>query len=198
MLLYNNYDKVYRVNMKERYNFMIHNAKTILFAACLLIIFTTGCGKQSTQEKELSEFSQSMAEFAIQIQNADEEINEIDIQNVNATQDLLNILDNLAETFYELSEAPVPAHYQGIEDLADEAYENMANAVSFYHSAYETVPFSTEDAQIAFQYYTRAMTRVEYIGYVLTGNVPENENITVYEKSDDSQIVNKILQTEKN
>lgn len=184
--------------MKERYNFMIHNTKTTLIAACLLIIFTTGCGKQSAQEKELSEFSQSMAEFAIQIQNADEEINEIDIQNVNATQDLLNILDNLAETFYELSEASVPSHYQGIEDLADEAYENMANAVSFYHSAYETDPFSAEDAQIAFQYYTRAMTRVEYIGYVLTGNVPENENITVYEKSDDSQIVNKILQTEKN
>lgn len=195
MLLYNIYDRVYTVNAKERCNFMIHNYKPMITAACLLAVFMTGCGKQSEQEKELEAFSKSMADFAIEIQNADEEIDEIDVENVNAAQDLLNILDNLEETFYELSETSVPSHYQGIEDLADEAYENMTNAVSFYHSAYESEPFSPEDAEIAFQYYSRAMTRVEYIGYVLTGNVPKNENVTVYEKSDDSQIVNKLLQS---
>lgn len=174
---------------------MIHNHKHVIAVACLLTIFATGCGKQSPQQKELEEFSQSMSDFAIQIQNANDEIDEIDVTNVNASEDLLKILDNLEQTFYDLSEASVPSHYQGIEDLADEAYENMTNAVSFYHSAYEAEPFNMDDAQIAYQYYTRAMTRVEYIGYVLTGNIPESDNVTVHEKADDNQLVNKILQT---
>ena len=51
---------------------MIHNYKPMITAACLLAVFMTGCGKQSEQEKELEAFSKSMAEFAIEIQNADE------------------------------------------------------------------------------------------------------------------------------
>lgn len=164
----------------------------ILFT-CILCLSLTGC-KNSPQQDELEAFANSMVNFSNEIISANEDLNSIDIENVNATDDFLKILDNLEETFKQLADTPIPDHYKGIDELADEAYSNMTNAVSFYHSAYGSENYNPDDADVAYQYYTRAMTRVEYIGYVLTGNIPENENINVHVESDDSQIVNKILQ----
>ena len=52
----------------------------------------------------------------------------------------------------------------------------MTNAVSYFHSAYEGEAFDEQDADVAYQYYTRAMVRIEYIGYVLVGEIPENDH----------------------
>ena len=69
----------------------------------------------------------------------------------------------------------------------------MTNAVSYYHSAYEAEEFSEEDADIAYQYYTRAMTRVQYIGYILIGEIPEGDNITVHEETMENKLLDKLL-----
>ena len=50
-----------------------------------------------------------------------------------------------------------------------------------------------DDADIAYQYYTRAMTRIQYIGYVLAGDIPEDERVTVLEETSDNALIEKLL-----
>ena len=170
------------------------------FKECKYIIGTlttvlclTACG-HTNEEKELADFSSSISSFTASIQDANQQINELDVNDANASQELLSILDGLDEKFKELADLSVPEQYQSIETLADEASENMTNAVSYFHSAYEGEAFDEQDADVAYQYYTRAMVRIEYIGYVLVGEIPENDHVKVQEQElNDTRFIDKIL-----
>lgn len=173
------------MNSKNKCKYIIGTLTTIL---CL-----TACG-HTNEEKELADFSSSISDFTASIQDANQQINELDVNDANASQELLSILDGLDEKFKELADLSVPEQYQSIETLADEASENMTNAVSYFHSAYEGEVFDEQDADVAYQYYTRAMVRIEYIGYVLVGEIPENDHVTVQEQElNDTRFIDKIL-----
>ena len=173
------------MNSKNKCKYIISTLTTIL---CL-----TACG-HTNEEKELADFSSSISDFTASIQDANQQINELDVNDTNASQELLSILDGLDEKFKELADLSVPEQYQSIETLADEASENMTNAVSYFHSAYEGEAFDEQDADVAYQYYTRAMVRIEYIGYVLVGKIPENDHVTVQEQElNDTRFIDKIL-----
>lgn len=173
------------MNSKNKCKYIIGTLTTIL---CL-----TACG-HTNEEKELADFSSSISDFTASIQDANQQINELDVNDANASQELLSILDGLDEKFKELADLSVPEQYQSIETLADEASENMTNAVSYFHSAYEGEAFDEQDADVAYQYYTRAMVRIEYIGYVLVGEIPENDHVTVQEQElNDTRFIDKIL-----
>ena len=161
------------MNSKNKCKYIIGTLTTVL---CL-----TACG-HTNEEKELADFSSSISSFTASIQDANQQINELDVNDANASQELLSILDGLDEKFKELADLSVPEQYQSIETLADEASENMTNAVSYFHSAYEGEAFDEQDADVAYQYYTRAMVRIEYIGYVLVGEIPENDHVKVQEQ----------------
>ena len=173
------------MNSKNKCKYIIGTLTTVL---CF-----TACG-HTNEEKELADFSSSISSFTASIQDANQQINELDVNDVNASQELLSILDGLDEKFKELADLSVPEQYQSIETLADEASENMTNAVSYFHSAYEGEVFDEQDADVAYQYYTRAMVRIEYIGYVLVGEIPENDHVTVQEQElNDTRFIDKIL-----
>lgn len=173
------------MNSKNKCKYIIGTLTTVL---CL-----TACG-HTNEEKELADFSSSISSFTASIQDANQQINELDVNDANASQELLSILDGLDEKFKELADLSVPEQYQSIETLADEASENMTNAVSYFHSAYEGKAFDEQDADVAYQYYTRAMVRIEYIGYVLVGEIPENDHVTVQEQElNDTRFIDKIL-----
>ena len=173
------------MNSKNNCKYIIGTLTTVL---CL-----TACG-HTNEEKELADFSSSISSFTASIQDANQQINELDVNDANASQELLSILDGLDEKFKELADLSVPEQYQSIETLADEASENMTNAVSYFHSAYEGEAFDEQDADVAYQYYTRAMVRIEYIGYVLVGEIPENDHVTVQEQElNDTRFIDKIL-----
>ena len=174
---------------------MINNSKIkyipVILAVCSCL---WGCDRSTDEEKELADFSDSMSEFSAAIRDADTKINSLDTTDKNSADELLNILDGLDAEFAKLAEIPIPEQYIGIESLADQASENMSMAVSYYHSAYEAEVFNESEADVAYQYYGRAMQRVEYIGYILTGDeIPEDENVTVYEEDNDSRIIDKWL-----
>ena len=157
------------MNSKNKCKYIIGTLTTVL---CL-----TACG-HTNEEKELADFSSSISSFTASIQDANQQINELDVNDANASQELLSI----------------PEQYQSIETLADEASKNMTNAVSYFHSAYEGEAFDEQDADVAYQYYTRAMVRIEYIGYVLVGEIPENDHVTVQEQElNDTRFIDKIL-----
>lgn len=174
------------MNSKNKCKYIIGTLTTVL---CL-----TACG-HTNEEKELADFSSSISSFTgSSIQDANQQINELDVNDANASQELLSILDGLDEKFKELADLSVPEQYQSIETLADEASENMTNAVSYFHSAYEGEAFDEQDADVAYQYYTRAMVRIEYIGYVLVGEIPENDHVKVQEQElNDTRFIDKIL-----
>ena len=173
------------MNSKNKCKYIIGTLTTVL---CL-----TACG-HTNEEKELAAFSSSISSFTASIQDANQQINELDVNDANASQELLSILDGLDEKFKELADLSVPEQYQSIETLADEASENMTNAVSYFHSAYEGEAFDEQDADVAYQYYTRAMVRIEYIGYVLVGEIPENDHVKVQEQElNDTRFIDKIL-----
>ena len=173
------------MNSKNKCKYIIGTLTTVL---CL-----TACG-HTNEEKELADFSSSISSFTASIQDANQQINELDVNDANASQELLSILDGLDEKFKELADLSVPEQYQSIETLADEASENMTNAVSYFHSAYEGEAFDEQDADVAYQYYTRALVRIEYIGYVLVGEIPENDHVKVQEQElNDTRFIDKIL-----
>lgn len=173
---------------------MNKNKLKILLLAISAIAGISGCGKNSEEEKALADFSQSISDFSVAIREADEKINSLDVSSDTSVDELLQILDDLDAEFAKLAEIEVPPQYAGIEPLADQAGENMSEAVSYYHSAFEAESFNQNDADVAYQYYERAMQRVEYIGYILTGDeIPEDENVTVYEEDNDSMILDKWL-----
>lgn len=173
------------MNSKNKCKYIIGTLTTVL---CL-----TACG-HTNEEKELADFSSSISSFTASIQDANQQINELDVNDANASQELLSILDGLDEKFKELADLSVPEQYQSIETLANEASENMTNAVSYFHSAYEGEAFDEQDADVAYQYYTRAMVRIEYIGYVLVGEIPENDHVKVQEQElNDTRFIDKIL-----
>ena len=173
------------MNSKNKCKYIIGTLTTVL---CL-----TACG-HTNEEKELADFSSSISSFTASIQDANQQINELDVNDANASQELLSILDGLDEKFKELADLSVPEQYQSIETLAYEASKNMTNAVSYFHSAYEGEAFDEQDADVAYQYYTRAMVRIEYIGYVLVGEIPENDHVTVQEQElNDTRFIDKIL-----
>ena len=173
------------MNSKNKCKYIIGTLTTVL---CL-----TACG-HTNEEKELADFSSSISSFTASIQDANQQINELDVNDANASQELLSILDGLDEKFKELADLSVPEQYQSIETLADEASENMTNAVSYFHSAYEGEALDEQDADVAYQYYTRAMVRIEYIGYVLVGEIPENDHVKVQEQElNDTRFIDKIL-----
>lgn len=172
---------------------MIKEKSLTILAVMVTIICLGGCNTKTDEEKMLADFSASISDFTTTIKEADQQINAIDATSEEAPSELLTILDGLDEEFKKLSELTVPEQYKSIEDLADEACTNMSNAVSYYHSAYDTGVYNEQDADIAYQYYTRAMTRIQYIGYILVGEVPEGENITVQEEMMENTLLDKLL-----
>ena len=72
-----------------------------------------------------------------------------------------------------------------VDNLADEASENMRQAVSYFHMAYEAEEFNPNYEEAAREYYQRANIRLQYIVMLLHGEIPEGEGIT-YTEEDNS------------
>lgn len=184
--------------MKNKFNFL-KTKNAILLTAISMSVCLFGCGSSDDEEKALADFSSQISDFTEYIKEADAQINSLDSTDSASIDSLLEILDNMDEEFQKLAEVDAPNQYQDVENLADEASENMSLAVSYYHSFFENEQFSEQDADIAYEYYARAMKRVKYIGYMLAGGeIPEEENVTIYEEANDSSILQKWLSDDKN
>ena len=175
---------------------MTKNRLIILIISLSVCLF--GCGKTTDEEKALADFSEKISDFTEYIKETDEKINNLDPADKASIDSLLQILDDMDDAFQAFSEIDAPTQYQDIENLAQEASENMSLAVSYYHAFFENEPFSEQDADTAYDYYKRAMKRVRYIGYMLTGGeIPEDENVTIYEEANDGNILHKLISDDK-
>ncbi len=154
----------------------------LLFTLFLSIILLTlsGCGKEN---QALNTYKEEMTSFCNDIQEQNDVINAIDPDSESATDDLLAALDTLNEKFTYLAEMEVPEQFSSIESLADEAGSYMSDAVTMYHEAFEAEEFDTAMLEAANENYERAIKRVQYIGDILMGNIPDGEDVTVTDEN---------------
>lgn len=174
--------------------------KIILYTAVLLgAVGLSGCSKTASEdEKTLASFSASVSEFADYMQEADTKINQLDPSKKESVDELLGILDQMDAEFAAFSTIQVPDQYESVTDLAARASEAMSEAVSCYHTAYESEVFDKAYADAAYQCYIYSMKACEYIGMlILEEPLPEDANITVYETTNDEHILDRWLSGNK-
>lgn len=176
--LRNHYVLPEEIRVKIR-NVFPHNKAVVLCAAVLCTILLTSCG----QDEELTAYQEDMNTFFEHIAAFNENMNAIDASAEDASIQLLSYLDQLQAEFTWMAELTVPDEFSAVDSLADEADENMRQAVALYHSAYEAEVFDEPMAQAAREYYDRANIRIQYIVSILHGEIPEGEGITYTEES---------------
>ncbi len=150
---------------------------SVLCFLCMVIL--SGCGK----EEALDEYQADMTTFFEHIVAYNDGMNAIDASSEDAVGQLLAYLDQLRDEITWMAGLEVPEQFSAAESLADEADENMKQAVELYHRAYEGEFFDEALAQAAREYYDRANIRIQYILTILHGEIPEGEGVTYTEES---------------
>ena len=142
-------------------------AKTALASLSLLLALSlSGCGSDSA----LTDYT-----------------SQIDPSSETAQEELLSGLDELTALTDSLADISVPKRYAdaGIDELAAQAAEHMQEADSLYHEACSAETFDQERASAAQEHYQRAMKRIHYIGIMLQGRTPDDEEITIIHETTD-------------
>lgn len=152
--------------------------RTSLLVILLMAVLLTGC----KESKELKTFKESFDTFCTNVAELDASINSIDANAEDASSQLLTLLDELDIQFQQLAALEIPKQFDYLENLADEASENMTLAVENYHTAFEAEIYDTDAANLAAGYYERAYKRVQYIITFLQGDVPDDENVQITEE----------------
>ncbi len=126
---------------------------------------------------ELNTYKASMTTFCDNIAYINDRINALDGTAESDVDTLLKNLDELNNQFAQMAQLSVPEEFATIEPLADQASENLNMAVSYYHQAYDSETFNQNYADAAYEYYTRANTRLGYILKILHGEKITDENV---------------------
>lgn len=150
-----------------------------LFIALACVLFLTGCG----EDEALTEYQENMEAFFSHIIEFNDNMNAIDVNQPDYVAQLLGYLDSLDAEVAWMAGLEVPEEFSAVESLADEASENMTQAVSLFHMAYEGEEFDANVEQAAREYYSRANIRFQYIITLLHGEIPEGENVTYTEEN---------------
>lgn len=150
--------------------------KTYLLTAVLLVsALLAGCGKNA----ELDKFYSEMDDFTAQVNISFDNLNSVDPESETGVEDMLAAMDDLAAQFTVLADIEVPRQFSAVEDLADEAGENMTEAARLYREAYADEEYNENVASAALEYYNRAVKRLNYISLILQGEMPTDDSITI-------------------
>lgn len=151
-----------------------------IMGVCLFLVFLlTACG----QDETLMAYQEDMNTFFERAAEYNENMNAIDRNSDTAVIELLGYLDALAEDIEWMAGLEVPEQFSAAESLADEADENMKQAVALFHAAYDGGTYDEGSAQAALEYYNRANIRIQYIIVILHGEIPEGEGVTYTEEN---------------
>ncbi len=160
---------------------MTHRIKYALVMV-ILGIALAGCGSVS---ENLEDYYDSMNAFAGNINKIKSDMEAVDTMSPDASAELLDCLDRMEEQFQILSEIEVPEEFISNEELADEAYDYMQQAVVMFHDYYEDPSVDRITFDVANENYTRAMKRVNYISSILQGKLPEGTDYEVIKDDTD-------------
>lgn len=151
---------------------------------CLVLIcifMLAGCGKK--ENEELTEYQENMSTFFEHLAEYNDNINNIDVNEEGYVAKLLEQLDGLDAELAWMSTLEVPEQFAAVDSLADEASENMTQAVLLYHMVYDNGEYDENVEEAAREYYGRANIRLKYIVMLLHGEIPEGEGVIYTEDS---------------
>lgn len=151
----------------------------MIFVTMLLAFLLTACG----QNKALAAYQEDMDTFFERAAEYNDKMNAIDRDSDTAAVELLGYLDAFAEDIQWMAELTVPEQFSAVESLADEADENMKEAVALFHAAYDGGAYDEASEQAAVEYYNRTNIRIQYIITILHGEIPEGEGVTYTEEN---------------
>jgi hypothetical protein len=126
------------------------------------------CGRDNA----LDVYREQMEQFFEQVAVYNSYINAIDPEADNAISELLAYLNSLEATVKQMAAYEVPPHFNGVEELADQAETFMSEALKLYNEAYTGESYDEEKAEAAKVNYERANLRLRYIGEILRGETP--------------------------
>ncbi len=149
----------------------------LLLLASGFILSVTGCG----EDKELTRYKNEMDDFFTEVEIIHNRMNTIDPDSEEALDDLFECLDDLQLEFAAMANLDVPEDFASVEELADEASENMTLAAENYKNAYSKDSYNEYTAATAEEYYKRANKRLQYIIDILHGEIPQGEGVTITE-----------------
>lgn len=136
------------------------------------------------QNAELDKFYSEMDDFTAQVNISFDNLNSVDPESETGVEDMLAAMDDLAAQFTVLADIEVPRQFSAVEDLADEAGENMTEAARLYREAYADEEYNENVASAALEYYNRAVKRLNYISLILQGEMPTDDSITIITEND--------------
>lgn len=155
--------------------------KCKIIGFCLfLALLLAACGGE---DEALTAYQEDMGTFFSRAAEYNEQMNAIDRDSDTAVAELLGYLDAFADDIEWMAGLEVPNQFSAVESLADEADENMKEAVSLFHAAYDATPFDEPSYQAALEYYDRTNVRLQYIITILHGGIPEGEGVTYTEEN---------------
>ncbi len=150
----------------------------IYILATGLLCSLTGCG----EDKELTKYKNQMNDFFNEVESIHNTMNSINPDSETALDELFDCLDDLDTLFANMAELDVPSDFSNVEELADEASENMSLAVENYHNSYSNASYNEYTAATADEYYLRANKRLQYIIDILHGEIPQGDDIIITEE----------------
>ena len=176
--MFNNDSKL-KSNSDIRKNHGLKKALLSIVIGMSASVMIAGCGKGT---QELDKYYDNMNNFTNNMNIIKDRMESIDTSSENAPAEVLACLDQLEEQFKLLSEIDVPKQFKSNEQLADDAYSYMQQAVSMYHEFYDDPQSDYATFEAASENYSRAMKRVGYISSILKGEAPEGEGVDVTEE----------------
>lgn len=161
--------------------------KSFIFACLVLLAFVLGgCGKGSSNNKELNNYKEAMETFFTGLEEADSTIKAINPDDQNAMNNLLSSFDDLEKKFSDMAalEVPtenVPETFSLIKELAVGASDYMTEANGYMHDSFSESSYNEHTLSAAMECYKRANKRVQFIISLLHGEYPQDESITYNE-----------------
>ena len=121
----------------------------------LTILLLSGCGTSQKLE-ELQNYRSEMDDFCSSVSSLQSQIDAIEPDSENAQEELLSLLDQLAEISAEAAGFSTPEGYEEAGEMCRRASDYLQEAKGEYHAAFEAEPFDTESFQKGLDSYQSA------------------------------------------
>lgn len=140
--------------LSDRNSHYVH-CRICLCTFLLGTLLLSGCGTSQKLE-ELQNYRSEMDGFCSSVSSLQAQIDAIEPDSENAQEELLSLLDQLAEVSAEAAEVSTPEGYEEAGEMCRRASDYLQEAKGEYHAAFEAEPFDTESFQKGLDSYQSA------------------------------------------
>lgn len=152
---------------------------SVILASFSIIMCLSGCGETPVEDTTLLNYYNNSDVFYNNVTYLHEKINNININDENAADQLLNYLDKLNEQVKSFSELEEPDEYEFLSEVIDEASSYMEEAVTYYHMAYSNEAYNATYGDYADKNYERACKRLNIVLDFMHDKYSDSDVITI-------------------